>query len=299
MPQSARRPSVLLIALLAALAAILAAPGATVSAQEEEEEPAEQEWAPYDEATVTPGVQTYTAGSGQCTANFIYVDAFEDEDGVIHRDLYIGQSAHCAGTGGATETDGCDAKSQPLGTQVDIEGADQPGTLAYSSWLAMQQANESDRNTCQFNDFALVLIDPADHDKVNPSVPFWGGPEGLNTEGTAPGDDVYSYGNSSLRLGIEALSPKRGWSLGSTADGWNHPVYTATPGIPGDSGSAFLDPIGQGLGSLSTVQIAPLAGSNGVTDLNLALQYMWEHGGPHAQLADGTEPFTPGLPVGP
>jgi hypothetical protein len=298
MTQSARRPAVLLLAMLAAVAAIIAAPGAAVHAQEEE--PAEEPgWAPYDEATVTPGVQTYTAGSGQCTANFIYVEDIVDEDGVVHRDLYIGQAAHCAGTGGSTETDGCEAESQPLGTAVEIEGAERPGSLAYSSWLTMQQANETDTNTCQYNDFALVRIDPADHDKVNPSVPFWGGPQGLNTEGTAPGDDVYSYGNSGLRLGIAALSPKRGWSLGTMADGWNHPVYTVTPGVPGDSGSAFLDPDGQALGSLSTLAIAPLAGSNGVTDLNLALQYMWAHGGPQAQVADGTEPFTPGLPVGP
>jgi hypothetical protein len=28
---------------------------------------------------------------------------------------------------------------------------------------------ETDANTCAYNDLALVKIDPADHDKVNPS----------------------------------------------------------------------------------------------------------------------------------
>lgn len=62
-----------------------------------------------------------------------------------------------------------------------------------------------------------------------------------------------------LRLGISQPSPKRGWSLGDGAGGWTHTVYTATPGIPGDSGSGFMDAGGHALGILSTVAIAPLA----------------------------------------
>ena len=89
---------------------------------------------------------------------------------------------------------------------------------------------------------------------------------------------MYSYGNSSLRLGLRPLSPKTGVSLGTIASGWSHPVYTVTPGIPGDSGSAFLDADGNALGVLSTLAIAPLAGSNNVSDIGLALEYMR---GPH------------------
>ncbi len=71
--------------------------------------------------------------------------------------------------------------------------------------------------------------------EVNPSVPYFGGPTGIDTDGTAAGDAVYSYGNSSLRAGVSALSPKQGLSLGDDpADlGWSHPVYTVTPGRPG------------------------------------------------------------------
>jgi hypothetical protein len=168
------------------------------------------------------------------------------------------------------------------------------GTLAYSSWLTMQQRNETDQNTCDYNDFALVRVDADDVAKVNPTVPFWGGPVGINTEGTAAGDTVYSYGNSSLRGGVQDLSPKRGTSLGTSGDGWTHPVYTASPGVPGDSGSAFLDAEGNALGTLSTLAIAPLAGSNGVGDLNHELGYAQQHGGISGiQLVRGTEPFTP------
>ena len=241
-------------------------------------------WADPDEAAVTPGVQMVTEG-GQCTANFVFTDG---------ADVLIGYSAHCAGTGGSTATNGCDAGTLPTGTQVDIEGASQPGTLAYSSWETMQQRGETDANTCQYNDFALVAIHPDDHDAVNPTIPFWGGPDALGGT-SAPFETVYTYGNSSLRLGIELLSPKEGYSLGQSADGWNHSVYTATPGIPGDSGSAMLDRDGNAMGSLSTLAIAPLAGSNGVTDLALALEYANTHGGMSAELATGTVPFGGGL----
>ena len=65
----------------------------------------------------------------------------------------------------------------------------------------MQAAGESDANACAYNDFALVRIDPADVGSVNPSIPHWGGPTGLNTTGNAALARVYSYGNSSLRRG--------------------------------------------------------------------------------------------------
>src|SRR5699024_4906151 len=135
--------------------------------------------------------------------------------------------------------------SLPLGTKVEIEGASQPGTLVYNSWLAMQAVGETDQNVCAHNDLALVKIDPADVDSVNPSVPFWGGPTGLSTQGTSQGDTVVSYGNSSLRLGIDLLSPKQGISLGTDGAGWTHTLYTLTPGIPGDSGSGFMDAQGR------------------------------------------------------
>jgi hypothetical protein len=245
-------------------------------------------WAPAASATVKPGVQTFTAGA-QCTANFIFYDASS---------IYIGQAAHCSGTGGATETNGCDSASLPLGTEVEVTGASRPGTMVYNSWLAMQARGEQDANTCQYNDFALVKLDPADHGKVNPSVPHWGGPTAPTSPGTALLDTVYSYGNSSLRGGLELLSPKRGVSLGADADGWNHPVYTVTPGVPGDSGSAFLDKSGRALGVLSTLAIAPLPLSNGVSDVTRAVNYA-NGAGQSVTLATGTEAFRPdALPLG-
>jgi hypothetical protein len=256
-------------------------------------------WAPAATAYITPGVQTNTEGSGQCTANFVFTDSAGN--------VYLGQAAHCSGTGAATDTDGCDAGTLPLGTRVTfnrggslIDAGTQvgTGTLAYSSWNTMQARGETDENTCAYNDFALVKVAAADVAKVNPSIPFWGGPVGINTTGTAAGDRVYSYGNSGLRFGLEQLSPKTGISLGQDAadGGWTHPLYTLTPGVPGDSGSAFLDGSGRALGSLSTLGLAPLPASNNIGDLAHELAYAQKHSGiAGLQLALGTEPFDPVL----
>jgi len=228
-------------------------------------------------------VQTDTAG-GQCTANFVFYD---------NTDVYIGQAAHCSGTGAATETNGCSAGSLPLGTPVTVGGATRPATMVYNSWLTMQAAGETDPDACQYNDLALVRLDPSDASRVNPSVPFWGGPNGLNTAGTSNFQGVYSYGNSSLRLGITLLSPKRGISNGDVGGGWSHSVSTLTPGIPGDSGSAFLDSRGKALGVLSTLNVAVPGGvTNGVSDIGRELDYLRSHSSfTGLQLALGTVAF--------
>ena len=238
-------------------------------------------WAPASQATVHPGVQTFTEGA-QCTSNFVYTDG---------SNVYLGQAAQCSGTGSQTDTNGCTSGSLPIGTPVDVTGAGRPGTLVYNSWLTMQARGESDPDTCQYNDLALVRIDPADVGNVNPSVPGFGGPTGVGAAGA--GETVYSYGNSELRGGVTKLSPKQGIVVQVDGNGWSRTVYTVTPGIPGDSGSGFLNDSGQAIGVLSTLQILPTAGSNGVGDLGRELGYMHANSAfSNVQLAPGTQPFS-------
>src|SRR5919198_774378 len=183
-------------------------------------------WAPADQATVHPGVQVFTQGA-QCTANFVYQDS---------SNVYLGQAAHCSGTGAATDTNGCDSGSLPIGTPVDVTGASRPGTLVYNSWLTMQSKGETDADTCAFNDLALIKLDPADVASVN-------------------------------------------------------------PGIPGDSGSGFMNATGGAIGVLSTVQLAPLAASNGVGNLPMELAYLHANVPEFAgvNLVPGTESFNPNI----
>ena len=120
-------------ALLLLLASVLLAPS---SAQARGERVTT--WAPAATAKIHPGVQMFTQGA-QCTANFV----FTDSSGRV----YVGYSAHCAGKGEATDTDGCSTGSQPLGTRVRFaHGATLAtpgetvgrGTLVYSSWITMR-----------------------------------------------------------------------------------------------------------------------------------------------------------------
>ncbi|MDQ3729852.1 MAG: serine protease [Actinomycetota bacterium] len=235
-----------------------------------------------DGADVHPGVMTFTEGA-QCTSNFVFRDA---------SGTYLGQAAHCSGTGQATDTNGCEAGSLPLGTPVEIDGATRPGTLAYSSWITMQQGGETNQNACAYNDFALVKVDPADVAAVDPTVPRLGGPTSVGGSGAMLGDTVFTYGNSSLRAGIKQLRPKQGVVVQGEGNGWSRTVYTVTPGVPGDSGSGFLSDSGQAIGTLSTLAIAPTPGSNGVADLRSELDYMRANSGfGGVQLVPGTKPF--------
>jgi hypothetical protein len=239
-------------------------------------------WAAPAAATIHPGVMT-TTDKARCTSNFLYTDGH-------HPDL--GQAAHCSGTGEATETNGCSSHSLALGTPVKLAGSEVVGTMVYNSWLAMQKAGEQDQNACAHNDLALIQLPDSALSQVNPSLPVFGGPVGINTTGTRAGDQVVSYGNSPLRQGISALSPKTGASLGDADEGWTHQIYTVTPGIPGDSGSAVLDSQGRALGDLSTLEFAPLPGANQVSDVSREIAYARAHGMKHLQLISGTAPFS-------
>ena len=301
-PSFVRRVAATFSALVAALAAAAVAT-ALVSAQPaaattpQALSPAAA-WAPAATAQIHPGTMMYTAGA-QCTGNFVFTDAAGD--------TYLGYAAHCAGTGSSTDTNGCQTDSVPLGTKVDLTNDGNAategtivghGTLAYSSWITEHQLGTSNANTCAYNDLALVRINAGDVSKVNPSVPFWGGPTGIDSDGTATGDRVWTYGNSSLRAGLSPLSPHTGISLGDQAadGGWSHPLYTVSPGIPGDSGSGFLTQGGKAVGVLSTLGLAPLPLSNNIGDLAKELAFAQQHSGiAGLRLVNGTEAFDPVL----
>ena len=282
------RTAARLLALLCCALLLVAAPTPASATTE-----TARAWAPYADSKIHPGVQMFTDGA-QCTANFV----FKDRLGRV----YVGYAAHCAGKGAATDTNGCNTRSHPLGTRVRF--ADDAtvvtngttvghGTLVYSSWIKMHRLHTKNRAACEANDFALVRVDRRDRRKVNPSVPVWGGPTRLSIAGAPAGTRVYSWGHSSLRPG-DAASPKTGTSLGRTSRGWGWEVYTATPGVPGDSGSGFLDAKGRALGTLSTVQLAPKPAANGLGDLEHELRFAQRFSGIRGlHLVRGTKKFSP------
>lgn len=281
-------------ALLAVTPMLVAQPSQAVTAPH---------FAPASKAKIHPGVQMYTKGA-QCTANFVFTDR--------RARVYVGYAAHCAGLrladylqkegADAVNVNGCRAVSRPLGVAVTFNEGGSPGSegtvvgrgrLVYSSWLTMQQQKERNADRCAYNDFALVRVRDADVAKVNPSVPCLGGPTAIDRDGTTMGDTVYSFGNSMLRAGVEPLSPKVGVSMGDKGHGWSHTVYAAMPGIPGDSGSGWMNQDGQALGILSTLDAKPSTPlANGVGDLSHELAYARMNSGiAGLRLVPGTKPF--------
>ncbi|HLU55092.1 MAG TPA: serine protease [Pseudonocardia sp.] len=233
---------------------------------------------------ITPGVLLLSPVDGQvtssCRAGFVFAG---------HGATYLGYAAHCAGASESMGLSGCAEPTLPVGTGVTIVGNDgsrTSGRLAYTSWGTMQRRGESDPARCLHNDFALVELDPADAARADPTVPVFGGPTGLDTDGTDPGEPVYSH---QPRGGANAA--KEGRSLGSTGRGLAHRVETRPPGRSGDSGSGYLDGRGRAFGVLSTLYTDG-SGANGVTDLARALAYANAHGGiGHVVLVPGREPF--------
>lgn len=283
-----------------------AAPGPAPAAAAQRQAPAAQvtaplavapvRWAPPARAAIRPGVATETAGGGVCTAGFVFTGGGR---------TFLGQAAHCAGTGVATETDGCTSGTVPLGTRVTIRAADgtsRGASLAFSSWVTMQQNGESDPEVCAYNDFALVEIAAVDVADVNPSFPSFGGPTGIATGGLAVGDPVVTSGGGSPGAGRPTAGAGAGEVGGGEIDGgWGHELFTTSPAAPGDSGSAVLDTDGNAVGLLTTLTFDPQAVGIGATDVAKALAYANANGGlGDVELVLGTERFTPtpaGVPL--
>ena len=136
------------------------------------------QWAPAATAEIHPGTMMYTAGA-QCTANFVFTDAASN--------VYVGYAAHCAGTGAATDTDGCLAGSLPLGTPVTFN---EGGSLVSEGTVVgqrdarlllvadtMHELGTTDANTCAYNDLALVKVAAADAGQGQPVDPVLGRPD--------------------------------------------------------------------------------------------------------------------------
>ena len=230
-------------------------------------------WAPESTATIKPGVQMTTNGA-QCTANFVFKDASGH--------VYVGYAAHCAGLGSSSDTNGCTTKYLPLGTPVQfgtganlLSGGTTVGTgkLAYSSWRTMQRLHVTNANRCAYNDFALVRVDSASVRKVNPTVPKWGGPNAIASTYLNAGNAIYTVGNSGLRTGT--ASAKTGSVIARIAGGIAYEIQTSNPGIPGDSGSGFMDSRGRAAGVLSTINVGlgltPVSNTMG----NLYSELVW------------------------
>ena len=236
----------------------------------------------------------YTKGA-QCTGNFVFTDGAGR--------VYVGYAAHCAGKGAATDTDGCDRHVTRSGPRCGSRAAapssprGPPRPRHARLQLVADDAaarHDQDAAACAFNDFALVRVATADVGKVNPSVPFWGGPTGIRTDGAAAGDQVYSYGNSSLRgRRRRRLAPRSARALGDHRQRLvAQPSTPSPPASRATPAAASSTRTGRRSAPSPPSRSRRCPAANGVGDLDPRAGLRPEHSGiPGLRLVQGTEPF--------
>lgn len=198
-------------------------------------------WPDASVATIRPGVRLSSPGH-DCTSNFLFRDA-------TNRSLYLGTVAHCV-TGIL------------VGDPVTIQGAHDPGTLAYSSWKTEELADCEDEPStkCSNDDFALVLINATDRAHVHPAVRHYGGPVDLGDPTRLEvGDWLKWYGNTDYHNQVEDTNHHDGIVVapegesGSPVNGFG--FVALLPSMFGDSGSGIMDESGIAMGILTGTTI--------------------------------------------
>lgn len=240
--------------------------------------------AAHQATKITPGSLMITAVSDDetsaCTAAFV----FRNE-----RSVFLSYAAHCAIPVQDKQRTGCEYETLPLGTPVLIHGLGggrAHGTLAYSSWGTMRERGETDEDRCRYNDMALVEIDRADIMAIDPTMPVFGGPTGLDRTPPQRFEPIVSY-----QPYVSEPAVKQGVTLGVRGGGWTHRIDISPASNLGDSGSGLLDSGGAAFGILATRYMDRLA-TSGVTDLRLALAYAQRFGRIGAvTLVPGSRPF--------
>ncbi|MER7435514.1 hypothetical protein [Pseudonocardia alni] len=235
--------------------------------------------------SIGPGTVTETTGAGLCTAGFVFTAGER---------TFLGQAAHCGGTGGETETDGCTSDAVPLGTPVLVHGRDGTvtGTLAWSSWNTMQARGERDPDVCAYNDLALVELPAGARPSVGAAVPFFGGPGAVRTAPLPAGTPVYGLTNPPGAGGVRTVGVRAGAAAAEVGGGWGHAVFAVQDGVAGESGSPLLDAQGRAIGVLSSLTTIEDLPSIEYTDLARALDYAARTDGPAGLTLAGGPAFT-------
>ncbi|NWJ73201.1 serine protease [Pseudonocardia sp. ICBG1122] len=235
--------------------------------------------------SIGPGTVTETTGAGLCTAGFVFTAGER---------TFLGQAAHCGGTGDETETDGCTSDAVPLGTPVLVHGRDGTvtGTLAWSSWNTMQTRGERDPDVCAYNDLALVELPAGARPSVGAAVPFFGGPGAVRTAPLPAGTPVYGLTNPPGAGGDRTVGVRAGAAAAEVGGGWGHAVFAVQDGVAGESGSPLLDAQGRAIGVLSSLTTTDDLPSIEYTDLARALDYAARTDGPAGLALAGGPAFT-------
>lgn len=231
---------------------------------------------PEQAGTVRPGTQMFVTDGGStagCTANFIWRDAGRDEDrasptdgeegdipdgsdlpggdGDAGGDLYIGTAGHCFLPEGysASESAARDGEEGYDVSDITVEvcsdctfggllalSAVQGETVELGEVVYARKALPD--GTQVGHDFGLVRIPDAARHLVDPSLPQWGGPDGVSESAVPEGRPVHQYGAGVVNGELFATQGSTGVSLGDAGspDNWSAAIRAS----PGDSGSPLV-----------------------------------------------------------
>ena len=200
-----------LVASLVAIASSAALGGALTSTAPASATTTRIAYAPAATAAIHPGVQMYTEGA-QCTANFVFSDA----SGAT----YVGYAAHCAGTGAATDTERLRRRVPAprhrgrlrRGRVVGLRG--HPGRRRHARLLVLADDAGARRERRRHLCVQRPRPGRGGPGRRRPGQPARcpsGAARSASTPtGPWPVTPSTRYGNSSLRAGVTALSPKQG-----------------------------------------------------------------------------------------
>jgi hypothetical protein len=207
---------------------------------------------PEEADGIRPGSQMFIEdddGTAGCTANFIWRDTTDPKE-----PLYIGAAGHCfLGNAPASESDardhedGDDVSDLSISVCADctfggatglsvIEGTViELGDVAY----ARQSNPEKDNDGGVGHDFGLVAIPAEMEEVIDPSLPQFGGPDGVLAGAVPEGELVNQYGAGVANGEVFPTQGSTGVSLGDggSPESW----FSALRASPGDSGSPLVE----------------------------------------------------------
>lgn len=215
--------------------------------------PVDQYGVPEKATGIRPGSQMFiefpdgsTAG---CTANFVWRDGAGD--------LYIGAAGHCFLPSDAAASESA-ATRQEKENDEDFDTSKLGGvsvcadcTFGGLTGLAVVEGpvfelgdvvyarqEKPDEEDGPGHDFGLVRIPTDKEQYVDPSMPQWGGPNGVSPDALAAGAPINQYGAGVANGEVYPTMGSSGASLGGNEadDTW----YAGIRASPGDSGSPII-----------------------------------------------------------
>lgn len=196
---------------------------------------------------IRPGSQLLVERDGttaSCTANFVWRDGGGD--------YYVGAAGHCflpvgaaaSGNAAVDSETGFDVSANEVSIAVDgtfggvLGGVLEAEVVELGDVVYARQA-ERGGGLGVGHDFGLVEVPDEAMDLVDPSVPQFGGPDGVSETASPPGSVVHMYGAGIVNGELFVTQGRTGISLGDagTPGSW----FGALRATPGDSGGPLLE----------------------------------------------------------